>query len=157
MSAIITIRFVVPAGYADGDYAMLHSNGGAGSIDWDNPVSAAEYELFPEGSGLFGWGHAPWGHFRWGHGHSMRTAGWGHLPWGHFPWGHGTAVIYIKHRVEACGLYKFGLACYDKFGNKHSGSPEEVELDIHIAPAKPTGLAKYSYDKATDTLILDVA
>ena len=136
MSAIITIRFVVPAGYADGDYAMLHSNGGAGSIDWDNPVSAAEYELFPEGSGLFGWGH---------------------LPWGHFPWGHGTAVIYIKHRVEACGLYKFGLACYDKFGNKHSGSPEEVELDIHIAPAKPTGLAKNSYNKATDVLVLDVA
>ena len=126
MSAIITIQFTVPIGHEAGDYAFLHGNGGSGDIDWDSPLIAQKFDLFPDGSGIYGWGHAPWGHFRWGHCHSKRTAGWGHLPWGHFPWGHGTAVIIAQIQVESCGEYKFGFTCYDKCGNVHQGTPEEV-------------------------------
>lgn len=157
MSATITIEFAVAVGYEQGDYAGLHSNGGSGSIDWNNPVSNAVYALFPRGAGIFGWGHAPWGHFRWGHGHSMRTPGWGHLPWGHFPWGHGTALITAKHKVDSCGAYKFGFACYDKAGNLHEGSPEEKQVNVHIAPPAPTRLEKNSYNPETDILVLDAA
>ena len=157
MSALITILFTVPVGYIGGDYAKLHGNGGSGDIDWNNPVDNTIYELFPGGAGIFGFGRAPWGNFCWGHAHSMRTAGWGHLPWAHFPWSHGSAVIEAAHKVVACGDYKFGFACYDKFGNVHEGTPEETALEVHISPASPTGLKKNSYNKTTDVLILDVA
>lgn len=157
MSAIIIIKFIVPVGYEDGDYAYLHGNGGSGDIDWDSPLINERFDLFPNGAGIYGFGHAPWGHFRWGHCHSKRTAGWGHLPWGHFSWGHGTAVIMAQVRVESCGEYKFGFACYDSLGNVHQGAPEEALVSVHIHPPAPTGLKKNIYDKDTDILILDAA
>jgi hypothetical protein len=155
MAAIITIRFCVPPGHEAGDYARLHGNGGSGAIDWDNPISNQIFDLFPKGAGIYGYGHAPWGHSRWGHAHSMGTAGWGHMPWGHFPWGHGTAVITAQYRATECGEYKFAFKCYDELGNAHEGTPDEVTVDVHIAPPAPTGLKKVSYDKATDFLILE--
>ena len=157
MSAVITIEFVVPAGYEKGDYAELHGNGGSGDIDWNSPLTNAVFDLLPRGAGIFGWGHAPWDHFRWGHAHSMRTLGWGHLRWGHYPWGHGSAVIKANHKVDICGAYKFGFACYDSCGNLHEGSPEEAIVNVHIAPPAPTGLTKNSYNPATDILVLDAA
>ena len=155
MSGLVTIDFIVPVGYRQGDYARLHGNGGDGSIDWSGPLAAEVYDLFPNGAGIYGFGFAPWGHFRWGHAHSMRTLGFGHLPWGRFPWGHGTGVVTATSEVERCGEYKFGFACYDELGNAHEGTPEEVTVDVHVTPDAPTGLAKVSYDKATDVLALD--
>lgn len=157
MSAVITIRFIVPVGYQSGDYAMLHGNNGSGDINWETPLSSEKLDLFPNGGGIFGYGHAPYGHFRYGHAHSMRVSGFGHLPYGHFPYGHGTAVIEAKHEVDSCGQYKYGLACYDEYDNRHEGSPEEITVTVHIAPAAPTGFVKNSYDKDTDILILDAA
>jgi len=157
MSAIITIQFTVPVGHQDGDYARLHGNDGSGDIDWVNPLNNKIYRLFPDGAGIFGWGRAPWGHHFWGHAFSMLTAGWGHLLWGHFPWSHGTAVITATHRVEYCGDYKFGFACFDKLGNLSEGMPEEAEIEVHISPPQPAGLKKNSYNKDTDILVLDVA
>jgi len=157
VSLNVAIQFAVAAGYIEGDYAKLHGNDGLGGIDWNTPLSNEVFDLFPDGIGIYGWGRAPWGHFRWGWGHSVGAAGWGHLPWGRFPWGYGTAVIRANHKVEACGVYKFGYACYDRCGNVHSGSPEEVTADLHIAPVAPGGLKKYSYDAVADSLILDVA
>jgi len=157
MIAIITIKFCVPVGHLPGDYAMLHGNGGSGAIDWNTPISNQIFDLFPKGAGIYGYGHAPWGHFRWGHAHSMGTAGYGHLPWGHFPWGHGTAVITAQYRATECGAYKFGFKCYDKLGNAHEGTPDEVTVDVHVAPPAPGGLKKVSYNKNTDLLILEAA
>lgn len=157
MSALVTIEFVVPAGYREGDYARLHGNGGVGAIDWDSPLTEEVFGLFPNGAGLFGFSLAPFGHHRFGRSHSMRTAGFGRLPFGHSPFGHGTGVVTATHEVVDCGDYKFGLACYDELGNVHVGSPEEAALEIHLAPAAPTGLKKNSYDKETDVLVLDAA
>ncbi|MHC4397943.1 MAG: hypothetical protein ACYS1A_20055, partial [Planctomycetota bacterium] len=156
-TGLICITFCVPAGYQNGDYAKLHGNGGSGDINWDNPLDNAIYELFPGGDGIFGFGRAPWGNFYWGHAHSMRAAGWGHLPWGHFPWSHGSAIIRAYYGIGSCGRYKFGFACYDKFGNLHEGAPEEIEIEVHTAPPAPAGLKKNSYNKSTDVLVLDVA
>ena len=157
MTARITVEFAVPVGYIEGDHARLFGNSGAGAVDFNTPLDQSIYELFPKGSGLFGFGHAPFGYFRFGHGHSMRTAGFGHLPFGHFPFGHGTAVIRAKVKVTECGAYKFAFGCCDKAGNLHVGTPDEVTAHVHIAPEPPTRLKKYSYDKATDILILEVA
>lgn len=156
MPALVTVTFVVSMGYQLGDYAMFHGSEADGEIDWNNPLSERRFDLFPNGAGIFGWGHAPWGNFRWGHAHSMRAAGWGELPWGRFPWGYGTAVITAKHTVVDCGVYKFGFACYDELGNLHSGSPEELEIEVHTAPPAPAGLKKTSYNKTTDVLVLNV-
>jgi hypothetical protein len=155
--ALITLQFVVPAGYEQGDYAMLHGSEADGEIDWETPLTERHFELFPNGAGIYGWGHAPWGNFRWGCAHSMRTPGWGELPWGRFPWGYGTAVIKAVREVGDCGLYKFGLACYDKLGNPHTGTPGEASANVHTAPYAPAGLKKNSYNKDTDVLVLDVA
>lgn len=157
MSAVITIQFIVPTGYAEGDYAQLHGNGGSGAIDWETPLSAELYDLFAGGAGIYGWGLAPWGRFRWGRAHVMRTPGWGHLPWGLLPWGHGTTVIQARHTVDSCGDHLFALACYDRSGNIHEGSAQEISVPVHIAPPVPTGLLQSSYNKQTDVLVLDAA
>jgi len=157
VSAVITVDFLVPIGYEPGDYARLHGNGGSGSIDWDTPLTNQVFNLFPRGAGIYGWGEAPWGRFRWGCAHSMRVAGFGRLPWGRFPWGHGTAWIIAKVKVDTCGQYKFGFKCYDTAGNAHQGTPDEVTVDVHIAPPAPTGLTKVSYNKTTDVLVLEAA
>lgn len=157
MSARITIIWAVPVGYQPGDYAMLYGNGGSGDIDYDAPLTPEKYQLFPDNGGIFGWGQAPWGQFPWGYGWSARVPGWGQLPWGQFPWGYGTALITVKYDVSVCGEYKFALKVFDKLGNPSSGTPEELEASVHIAPPAPTGLNKNSYDKDTDILILDAA
>jgi len=157
MSSLIKLQFAVPVGYQEGDYAKLHGNSGSGAIDWDNPLSNKIYLLFPDGAGIYGWGLAPWGHHSWGHCFSMRTAGWGRLPWGHHSWGHGAVIVMAIDMIESCGAYKYGFACYDKLGNLHEGAPEEAEVEVHIAPPQPAGLKKYSYNKDTDILILDIA
>lgn len=157
MSALITIQFCVPIGHQSGDYAMLHGNGGAGDIDWDTPLSNIKYELFPNGAGIYGFGYAPFGQFQFGYAYSMRAPGFGYLPFGSFPFGYGTALIKAVVKVESCGEYKFGFACYDKLGNLHTGTPEEITVSVHIAPAAPDRLTKYSYNKDTDVLILNAA
>jgi len=157
MSAIVTIEFIVPAGYRSGDYARLYGNGGSGDINWDTPLSNEVFSLFRQGAGIYGWGSAAWGRFRWGRAHSMRAAGWGLLSWGNFPWGYGAAVIRALHKVNTCGDYKFAFACYDRCGNLHEGTPEEAAVVVHIAPAAPTGLKKNTYNKETDILVLDAA
>lgn len=157
MKARITIDFVVPLGYIPGDYALLHSNDGEGDIDWSTPASRAKYDLFPQGAGICGFGHAPFGRHRFGKAHSMRCAGFGHLPFGKSPFGHGTAVVSTRHTVPDCGYYRFALACHGAAGNIHEGSPDEVSLNVHVAPPAPTGLKKNSYNKTTDVLTLDAA
>ncbi len=157
MSAEITILFICPAGYSPGDYARLHGNGGSGSIDWNSPLDNRDYELFPNGEGIYGWGLAPWGRFRWGRAHAMGMSGFGRLPWGRFPWGHGSGVIEARHTVDLCGDYKFALTCYSRAGNIHEGAPQEIDISIHIAPPTPTELIKNSYDKETEVLILTAA
>ena len=157
MKALITVKFTVPSGYQPGDYVQLYGNGGSGDIDWNTPVDNNKYNLFPDGAGIYGWGHMPWGHFFWGHAYCTGTPGWGHMPWGHFPWGYGAVTIQAQAEVSECGDYKFGFKCFDKLGNLHTGTPEEVAVYIHIAPDAPTGLKKYSYNKTTDILVLDAA
>ena len=156
MSAEVTIRFIVPAGYAPGDYARLHGDGGGGELDWDTPLDNFDSQLFADG-GICGWGLAPWGRHRFGHGHSDSSSGFGHLPFGRYPFGHGTSVVYLRETVYYCGDYKYALACYDASGNIHEGSAQELEVPIHTPPPIPTGLLKSSYDKETDVLVLEVA
>jgi len=157
MSAEVTIQHIVPSGYQPGDYARLHGNGGSGEIDWNNPLDTEQFDLFPNGAGIYGWYHGPWCHFAWGRAHSTGTPGWCHLPWGRFPWYHGTGIIDAKYVVDSCGDYKFGFKCYDQLGNAHTGTPDEAEVIIHIAPLQPTGLEKNTYDKETDILVLNAA
>ena len=155
MSGLVTVEYIVPVGYRQGDYAQLHGNGGDGDIDWNDPLTAEVYDLFGNGAGIFGFGFAPWGHFRWGRAHSTRSLGFGHLPWGRFPWGHGTGVVTATHQVDRCGDYMYGFACYDMLGNLHEGTPDEVTVNVHVTPDAPAGLKKVSYNKTTDVLVLD--
>ena len=157
MAAIVSIQLAVPVGHSAGDYCKLHSNGGAGDMDWDSPVSARQIPLFPGGAGIFGWRHGPWRKFPWRHGFSMRCAGWRHLPWRHFPWHYGTAIVTSTNRVTDCGDYLYAFAAYDQAGNPHQGTPDEAAVYIHIAPAKPAALKKGTYNKDTDVLMLEVA
>ncbi len=157
MSALVTIEHTVPAGTELRSTARLHGNGGSGDIDWVNPVSNEIFDLFPDGAGIYGYGHAPYGHHRFGHSHSMRTPGYGHVPYGHHPYGHGAVVISADVEVDECGAYKFGFACYDEARNPHAGTPDEETVHIHIAPAAPDGLKLNAYNKTTDVLTLDVA
>ena len=157
MSAVVTVSFAVPAGYKSGDYAIIYGNNGDGDINWNQPLSNEKFQLFPNGAGIYGYGHAPYGHHRYGRAHSVLCDGYGHLPYGHHPYGYGTALIKMKVRIESCGLYKFGCKVFDSLGNQQVGLSGEVEAEIHIKPPIPDGLKKVSYDKDTDVLVLEVA
>ena len=152
MSAIITIETTIGTGYQLGDYARLYGNGGSGSVDWDDPVTAEVLDLFPNGAGLYGYGHGPYGHFRYGHAHASRAPGYGHLPYGH-----GAVVLIGSAEVSGCGDYIFAFGCYDSAGNCHSGTPDELTVTVHMAPAAPTNLKFNSYNQTTDVLTLDAA
>jgi len=154
MSAGVTVSFIVPAGYQLGDYAKLVGNSGSGEVDYDSPLTGRRMELFPNGAGLHGLGHAPVGCHRCGRGHSINTAGCGHLPLGKAPCGHGSAEISDTVQIDSCGTYKFAWAGYDPLGNAHDGNPEEVELTIHTARPAPAKLSKDTYDPAADILTL---
>jgi len=156
MSAIVNVSFIVGIGYLPGDYAVLFGNGGIGEIDYDTPLSG-ELPLYPSGAGIYGFGRAPFGRSNWGRAFSMKAPGFGHLPFGRYPFGHGTAIVQAAHEVFDCGAYKFAFGCFDEWGNVHSGTPEEVSADIHIAPDVPAGLTRVSYNKTTDVLILNAA
>lgn len=155
MSAKITISFCVPAGYQPGDYAHLHGDDASGVIDWDTPLDNTIYDLFPNGSGIFGFGLQPFGQTPFGLPWAARVAGYGLLPFGLYPFGLGTAVIVATHVVDVCGSYKFAFACYDSIGNLHEGALEEISVVVHTAPPAPTGLRKVSYDPDTDILVLE--
>lgn len=156
MRALVTVQHVVPSGCHPDDYLMLHSNDGSGEIDWGTPVSDARYPMFPNGIGIYGFGRAPFGNHRFGKSHSMRTPGFGHMPFGRHPFGHGSAIITAKVEVDGCGNHSFAFAAYDKAGNLHSGTPDQVDVPIHLQPDPPQRLIKNSYDKDADVLILDV-
>lgn len=155
--ARITIDAVVPAGFAPGDYALLYGSGGAGEIDHNSPLDTIKYLFFPNGSGLYGFGHAPFGRFRFGRSQARGARGWSRLPFGRFPWGHGAAWIRVSREVAFCGRHKFALASFDALGNRQAASPGEVTLNIHIPPDAPTPLKSKSYDAGTDILLLEVA
>lgn len=157
MAKIITIEFTVGVGYIPGDYAKLFGNSGSGAVDYNTPLTNQTFNLFPNGAGIYGFGHAPFGRFRFGHAHSMRAPGFGHAPFGHFPFGLGAVVITAKQRVTACGTYKFAFGCYDSADNPHTGTPEVATVAVHTAPDAPTGLKKKTYNKTTDVLTLEVA
>lgn len=157
MSALITVNFVVPAGYSDGDYARLFANAGSGDIDWDTPVDNHVNDLFPNRGGIFGFGHTAFGQARYGRSKSERINGFGNVPFGKSPFGSGTAFIVATHRVTTCGAYKFAFGAYDSLDNPGAGSPEEVTVNVHIPPPPPTGLTKNSYNKETDILVLNAA
>ncbi len=154
---IAIISFVVPTGYQPGDYAMLHGNGGEGDIDWDDPVTNQRFELYPNGAGFLGFGLAPFGKFAFGKGHSSGAVGFGLLPFGKGPFGYASCVIEARLRITVCGSYKYAFACYDSAGNVHEGTPDEVTVEVHTPPAKPTRLKKDSYNKTTNVLVLDVS
>lgn len=154
MNAMVTIQFIPGIDYKKGDYAILCGNAGEGDIDFDIPLSE-EIPLFPNGCGIFGFGHQPFGKSRFCRPFSNGPLGWLHLPFCKGPFALGSALIEAKVQVESCGNYKYAFKVFDSTGNENEGAPEEVELAIHIAPPAPdTALKKYSYDKDTDVLIL---
>ena len=157
MAVKVTIKFTVPSGFRCGDFARLCGNGGAGAVDYDNPLGSRRHDLFPNGGGIFGFGLAPFGKHPFGRAWASRVPGYGRLPYGRHPFGLGTAVITETVEIDTCGTYLFGFAVYDSSGNRHVGTPGEVEVTVHSAPPRPAGLVKNSYSKTTDVLILDVA
>jgi hypothetical protein len=156
MSARITLKFVVPLTARPGDYARLYSNNGDGDVDFTTPMDNEKIELFPNGSGNYGWGLAPWGNFPWGQALSIATQGWGLAPWGLFPWGYGAVVIIRSVQVEDCGNWQFAFQSFDALGNVNIGTPGVASAVIHIAPPAPAGLKKVSYDPETGDLTLAV-
>ncbi|RKY05776.1 MAG: hypothetical protein DRP56_08610 [Planctomycetota bacterium] len=154
---VVTVKFAVPLGHLPGDYCVLHANNGAGAIDWDTPFSTKQTPLFPGGSGNYGFGMAPFAMspFAMPYGKNLRR-GFATCPFAMSPFGLGAVVITERVPVSDCGDWIFGVKCYDKLGNEHTGTPNTVAAPVHVAPAVPAGLKKDSYDKATDILTLSV-
>ena len=49
------------SGYDAGDYAQIHADETAGSIDWNNPFDPRKFSLTDPQWTTLGWGDMPWG------------------------------------------------------------------------------------------------
>lgn len=61
----------------------------------------------------------------------------------------------IETKIQAPGLWAFGLLTYDSYGNNAgTGTPGEVEIYLTPRPYPPLKMVPASYDDATDILVM---
>jgi len=151
-----TIKWPVPAGYKPGDYAVLCANDGlGGAVDFNNQIST--HDLFRRGAGIYSVYRTPCYTTRCYKPSAQRTGGPYSTPCYKGCCGHTPNVIETTVDIAECGSWKYAFAVYDSLGNIYEGTAEEVAIEVHIEPDKPTGLKKVSYNKTTDILILEAA
>ncbi len=121
------------SGYSAGDYCVVHTNDGDGSIDWTNAYETKRYSLDPN---------------------QNKTEGWGDMPWGDGAWGTGYTTLTVPVEVAVPGLWMFGLKSFDTRKNAHTGTPGEAEVYVTPRPRPPLKMVPASYDDTNDILVM---
>jgi hypothetical protein len=132
--------------------AQVFSDGGGGQIDYDQPASKEDIQLWPSWEDKFGFGLGQFGKGDFGYdGSAALSFGIGLFGEGEFGFD-ADQVSWVSDELET-GRHKFAVKITDRFGQV--SNPEETGEITVIRTATPAkGLEVDSYDKAEDRLVL---
>ena len=130
-TVVLTCNF---SGFADGDYAKLHSNSGSGAVDYDTAHDNRTIDLTQP---------------------IFTTVGWGLGPWGKGAWGAGYTTGTVNIEVYDPGTWTFALVSYDQYDNETAGEADEISSYMDLTPKPMDAMTKSSYDPINDTLTLN--
>jgi hypothetical protein len=134
--------------------ARVYSDGGSGAIDYENPVSREDIQVWPSWQDKFGFGLGEFGEDDFGYDGSA-AIGFGQGAFGEGEFGFDADKINWVSGALETGRYKFGVKVRDRFGMVIDGE-ETGEITV-IRTAQPAeGLKVESYDKTEDRLVLIV-
>jgi hypothetical protein len=135
--------------------AQVYSDGGGGEIDYENPVSKEDIQLWPSWQESLGFGLSGFGEGEFGY-EGSEAVGFGKGLFGEGEFGFDADEIsWVSGELET-GRYRFAVKVTDRFGQV-SDAQETGEITV-IRTARPAeGLEVSSYDKNEDRLVLRLA
>ena len=135
--------------------AQVFSDGGSGEIDYENPVSKEDIQLWPSWKDKFGFGLDQFGEGDFGYDGSV-ALGFGRGLFGEGEFGFDADEIsWVSSELET-GKYWFAVKVTDRFGQ--ASEAQETGQIMVIQAARPVeGLEVDSYDKAEDRLVLCIS
>jgi hypothetical protein len=134
--------------------AQIFSDGGGGQIDYDEPASREDIQLWPSWQDKFGFGLGQFGEGDFGY-EGSAAVGFGMGLFGEGEFGFDADQVSWASGELETGRHKFAVKVKDRFGQV--SNPEETGEITVIRTATPAkGLEVDSYDKVEDELVLNV-
>ena len=132
--------------------AQIYSDGASCEIDYDNPVSREDIQLWPSRQDKFGFGLGPFAEGAFGY-EGSAAIGFGAGAFGLGEFGFDADEIdWVSSELET-GKYRFAVKVQDRFGNV-SEAQETGEVTVIRMATPAEGLEVESYNKAEDRLVL---
>jgi len=132
--------------------ARVYSDEGGGEINYDEPVSKEDIQLWPSRQDKFGFGSGPFGEGDFGY-EGSAAIGFGKGAFGEGQFGFDADKVKWTSSELENGRYKFAVKVTDRFGNV-SCAQETDEITVIRTATPAEGLEVESYDKAEDRLVL---
>ena len=137
-----------------GSKVQIFSNGGAGEIDYNNPLSDL-IPVWPVWQDKAGFGMSRFGLSDFGY-DSAASVGFGKGYFGQCEFGLDTdSFNWVSAQLQS-GVYKFGIKVTDEAGNE-SSSTESSEIAVTPAATPAEELEISSFNKDTNQLVLSIA
>lgn len=135
--------------------AQVFSDGGGGEIDYDEPASREDIQLWPSWQDKFGFGLGQFGEGDFGY-EGSAAVGFGMGLFGEGEFGFDAdEVSWVSSELDT-GRHKFAVKVTDRLGQVSDGK-ETGEITV-IRTAEPAEeLEVSSYDKAEDRLMLCIS
>jgi hypothetical protein len=135
--------------------AQVFSDGGSGEIDYENPVSREDIQLWPSWQDKFGFGLGQFGEGDFGY-EGSAAAGFGMGLFGEGEFGFDADEVSWESDELETGQHKFAVKITDQFGQVSDGE-ETGEITVIRTATPAEGLEVSSYDKAEDRLMLCIS
>jgi len=134
--------------------AQVYSDGGSGEIDYENPVSKEDIQLWPSWQDKVGFGLSWFGEGDFGY-EGSAAVGFGRGLFGEGEFGFDADEISWESGELETGKHKFAVKVTDRFG-QDSDAQETGQITVIRRATPAEGLEVGSYDKAEDRLVLSV-
>jgi len=134
--------------------AQIYSDGGCGEIDYDNPVSKEDIQLWPSWQDKVGFGLSWFGEGDFGY-EGSAAVGFGRGLFGEGEFGFDADEVGWESCELETGKHKYAVKVTDRFGQE-SDAQETGQITVIRRAIPVEGLEVGSYDKAEDRLVLSV-
>jgi len=134
--------------------AQIYSDGGTGEIDYENPASREDIQLWPSRQDKVGFGLGQFGEADFGYDGSA-AIGFGKGLFGEGEFGFDAdEVSWVSGELET-GRHRFAVKVTDRFGQV-GNARETGEITVIRTATPAEGLEVSSYDKDEDRLVLRI-
>ncbi len=135
--------------------AQVFSDGGGGEIDYDEPASKENIQLWPSWQDKFGFGLGQFGEGDFGY-EGSAAVGFGMGLFGEGEFGFDADEVSWESDELETGRHKFAVKVTDRFGQVSNGE-ETGEITVIRTATPAERLEVDSYDKAEDRLMLCIS